>query len=84
MIHMAREIAEGQGMQLERTWDRQFLLDIRNHKYEYEEIVAMLEQETASMNDAMEHSTIRDKIDTDFVNSLLIDIRKQQLKRWSR
>lgn len=84
MIHMAREIAEGQGMQLERTWDRQFLLDIRNHKYEYEEIVAMLEQETATMNDAMEHSTIRDKIDTDFVNSLLIDIRKQQLKRWSR
>ena len=42
LMHTAAEIAEGKGMILERTWDRQFLLDVRNHKYEYEEIVEKL------------------------------------------
>lgn len=79
MIHMAGEIAEGKGMILERTTDRQFLLDVRNHKFEYDEVIAMLEQEKDKMNNLMEQSTIPDKIDTDFVNSLMIKIREQQL-----
>ena len=79
MIHMAGEIAEGKGMILERTADKQFLLDVRNHKFEYDEIITMLEQEKDKMNNLMEQSTIPDKIDTDFVNSLMIKIREQQL-----
>ena len=79
MIHMAGEIAEGRGMILERTTDKQFLLDVRNHKFEYDEIITMLEQEKDKMNNLMEQSTIPDKIDTDFVNSLMIKIREQQL-----
>ena len=31
------------------------------------------------MNQLMEQSTVREKIDTDFVNQLMIDIRKKQL-----
>ena len=32
------------------------------------------------MNRLMEQSTIREQIDTDFVNQLMIDIRKKQLE----
>lgn len=79
LMHMASEIAEGKGMILQRTWDRQFLMDVRNHKFEYEEIIDRLEEEKVCMNQLMEQSTIREKIDTDFVNQLMIDIRKKQL-----
>ena len=80
LMHMAAEIAEGKGMILQRTWDRQFLMDVRNHKYEYEEIIEKLEEDKQHMNRLMERSTIREKIDIDFVNELMIEIRKQQLK----
>lgn len=79
LMHMANEIAEGKGMILQRTWDRQLLMDVRNHKFEYEEIIERLEEEKAHMNQLMEQSTIRKNIDTDFVNQLMIDIRKKQL-----
>lgn len=32
------------------------------------------------MNMLMEQSTIREQLDTDFVNQLMIDIRKKQLE----
>ena len=38
------------------------------------------EEKTAEFNKAIETSTLKEKIDVDFVNDLLIDIRKQQLK----
>ena len=79
LMHMATEIAEGKGMILQRTWDRQFLMDVRNHKYEYDEIIEMLEHDKERMNQLMEQSTIREKIDTDFVNQLMIEIRKKQM-----
>jgi len=79
LMHMAGEIAEGKGMILQRTWDRQFLMDVRNHKFEYEEIIALLEEEKDRMNQLMEQSAIREKIDTAFVNQLMIDIRKRLL-----
>ena len=79
LMHMAAEIAEGKGMILERTWDRQFLMDVRNHKFEYEEIIERLEADKQRMNHLMEQSTIREKIDIDFVNELMIEIRKRQL-----
>lgn len=79
LMHMAAEIAEGKGMVLERTWDRQFLMDVRNHQFEYDEIIERLEEDKQRMNQLMEQSTIREKIDTNFVNNLMIDIRKQQL-----
>ena len=67
-------------MILQRTWDRQFLMDVRNHKFEYEEIIERLEKEKTRMNQLMEQSTIREKIDIDFVNQLMIDIRRKQLE----
>lgn len=80
LMHMASEIAEGKGMILQRTCDKQFLMDVRNHKFEYEEIIERLEDEKERMNQLMEQSTIRERIDTDFVNQLMIDIRKKQFE----
>lgn len=80
MVHMAKEIALGQELILERTWDKQFLLDIRHHKYEYDDIIEMLEKEKNEMNEIMNTSTIKEKINRDFLNDLLIEIRKKQLK----
>ena len=81
LMHMAAEIAEGKGMILERTWDCQFLMDVRNHKFEYEEIIERLEEDKKRMNRLMEKSTIREKIDIDFVNDLMIEIRNIQLMK---
>lgn len=78
LVHMASEIAEGRGVILERTDDRQFLLDVRNHKYEYDELMSRLEEDAARMNALMATSTIPDRIDPDFVNSLMIEIRNRQ------
>jgi hypothetical protein len=55
-------------------------MDVRNHKFEYEEIIDRLEKEKTRMNQLMEQSTIREKIDIDFVNQLMIDIRRKQLE----
>ena len=79
MMHMACEIAEGQGVILERTWDREFLMDIRNHKFEYDELTQRLEAEQERMNLLMASSTIKEKVDIDFVNDLIVEIRRKQL-----
>ena len=79
LMHMAAEIAEGKGLILQRTWDREFLMDVRSHKFEYDEIISMLERDKERMNSKMEQSTIREKIDVDLVNQLMIDIRKVQI-----
>lgn len=78
LVHMASEIAEGRGVILERTEDRQFLLDVRNHKYEYDELMSRLEADSAKMNTLFAASTIPECVDPDFVNSLMIEIRLKQ------
>ena len=78
LMHMGMEIAEGKGIILERTDDRQFLMDVRNHKFEYDEIIKMLEDDRDRMNSLMEKSTIQDKVDQKFVNDLMIKIRNEQ------
>lgn len=79
LIHMAKEIAEGKGIILERTWDKEFLMDVRNHKFEYDEVMKKLEEEKVEMEEAMKNSTIPEKIDEEFVNKLLIQVRLEQI-----
>ncbi len=78
LVHMASEIAEGKGVILKRTYDHDFLMDVRNHRYEYDELIERLQEEADRMNALMAASTIPDKIDPDFVNDLLIEIRRRQ------
>jgi len=76
LIRMAKELAQGKGFNLVRDTDRDYLLDIRNHKFEYEEIIAQLENEKKEMEEAIKTTTLPDKVDIKFVNDLLIKSRK--------
>jgi len=76
LIRMAKELAQGKGFNLVRDNDRDYLLDIRNHKFEYEEIMAQLENEKREMEEAIKTTTLPDKVDMNFVNDLLIKSRK--------
>lgn len=77
LMHMGREIAEGRGIILERNEDRQFLMDVRNHKFEYDELMEIVDKDKEALDDAIRNSTIKESIDADFVNELLIEMRKK-------
>lgn len=80
LINCGIEIARGEGYKVDRSnIDADFLLDVKNHKYEYNELMEMLEKKNDEMEKAMAESTIPDKIDIEFVNDLLLKIRKEQL-----
>jgi hypothetical protein len=74
---MGKEIAEGRGIILNRTEDREYLMNIRNHKFEYDELMAKIDADKEALDKAIANSTIRETIDVDFVNDLLIEMRKK-------
>ncbi len=80
-IHMAKEIANGDGIILDRNigGDRDFLMKVRNHGFEYDEIISMLDKETEEMNQMMATSTINETINRELLNDLLIDFRKKTI-----
>lgn len=76
LMRMGKELALGQGFNVERTYDRQFLLDIKNHKFEYDEIIEQVSKEQIDMDEAAKNSTLREQLDYDEINSILIRARK--------
>lgn len=77
LVRMAKELAQGKGFNVVRDWDRQYLLDIRNHKFEYEDVMEQLEKEKAEMEEAIKSCTLPDYVDVEKVNNLLIEARKK-------
>ena len=75
LLHMGKELAEGKGFNVVRTWDREFLLDIRNHKYEYEYIMEYVENLFNSMKEQIETCPLPETLNKDKVNELLIKAR---------
>ena len=76
LLHMGKELAEGKGLNVVRTWDRDFLLDIRNHKYEYNEIMKYVENVYESMQEKIKVCTLPETADREKINQLLIQARK--------
>lgn len=76
LLHMGKELAEGKGFNVVRTWDREFLLDIRNHKYEYEYIMEYVENLFNNMKEQIETCPLPETVDKEKVNELLIKARK--------
>lgn len=78
LISMGQEIAEGKGIILDRreAGDREFLMNIRNHKYEYDELMEFVKEKKAKMDEAIAKSNLPEHIDKDLVNDILIEIRK--------
>jgi hypothetical protein len=79
---MGQELAEGKGLILDRriAGDRDFLMDIRNHKFEYDELIAIAIEKEAKMKEAIAKSTLAEHINKDLINEILIDIRKNMYK----
>lgn len=84
LMQMCIEIARGEGIKVRRDEDRQFLLDVKHHKYEYEDIIKKLDEKKIEMDEAIKNSTIPDEIDIEKVNQLLLNIRvKQAIEEFS-
>lgn len=80
LINMGMEIARGEGVKVNRrNIDREFLLDIKAHKFEYDYLIKLVEEKKAEMDKAMAKSNLPDNIDVDKVNDILINIRREQL-----
>ena len=77
LMHMGKEIAEGRGIILERTEDREFLMNVRNHKFEYDELIEIVDKDKKELEKAIANSTIKETIDIGFVNDLLVEMRKK-------
>lgn len=78
LVHMCIEIAKGYGMKVNReNIDREFLLDVRNHRFEYEELILMLDEQIKEMETVIKESKLPETIDYEYVNDLLLQIRRQ-------
>lgn len=75
LIHCGIEIANGQGYIVNRSGiDAEFLLDVKNHKFEYEELIEKLNEDKKRMEEAMIKSTLKDDIDPKFINELYLNM----------
>ena len=75
LLHMGLELARGEGFNVVRTWDRDMILDIRNHKYEYEEIIDYVEKTFAEMKELANKCDLPKTVDKQKVNQLLLKAR---------
>ena len=75
LTRMGKELARGEGFNVERTWDREYLLSIRNHELSYESIMEQAMKERAEMEEAAVTSTLPDVVDAQKINKLLIEAR---------
>lgn len=75
LLHMGLELARGDGFNVVRTWDKEMLLNIRNHKYEYEEIIEYVEKTFAHMKELAEKCDLPKTVDKQKVNELILQAR---------
>lgn len=76
LLNMAIEMSDGKGMIVDRTnIDSDFLLDIRNHKYEYDYLIDYADKKKKELEEKLETCTLPETVDKEFANKLLIEIR---------
>lgn len=74
LLEMACEIGSQHQINVKRP-NRDFLLEIKSGKYEYEELLAMAEEQQQKMEQAFENSTLRTLPDIHYINTLAYNIR---------
>ena len=75
LIHTGLEIAKGEGFNVKRTWDRDFLLNIKNHGMEYDDIITYVVGKHEELKAAMKTSNLPDTVDKDELEDILIKAR---------
>lgn len=79
LIHMCKEILLGQGFNVKRTEDREFLMNIRNHKFEYDDLIAQLDTEVKEIEEAYKISTLPEKPDCEWLDNYLAKTIKEYI-----
>lgn len=88
LMRMAKEVLEGKGVRVKRTDDRQELLDIRNGRWSYDELMNWFDIEDATLDTLYEKSTIPFGVDQTKIDKLTMDLiqefhkPKSWWKRW--
>lgn len=75
LISMAKEIAEGKGINVRRE-DAKYLLSIRKGEIDLETLIDEVEKEIVEIDELFTNSNLPDSVDQNFINELLIKIRK--------
>jgi hypothetical protein len=76
LVRTCTEIAEGGTYKVNRKGiDDKFLLRVRAHDFEYEELMDIANADIEKMELAIEHSTIPEAIDRSLVESMMLEIR---------
>jgi hypothetical protein len=80
LLDMAIEIGEGKGINIRRN-NREELLSIRRGEHDYDKLVEEAELKIKRMDDVFESADLPKSIGRDFLDALLIKIRKQYYGR---
>lgn len=79
---MGMEIMKGEGIHTYRKNDRDFLLDIRNGMFTYEEIFSMVDQYEKEFEYVADNSPLPEKPDYRKVEELIMEINKKLLRKY--
>lgn len=75
LLQMAVEIGNTGTVNVRRP-DREFLLEIKAGKYDYDVLIDMAEKKKQEMEEAFSHSKLREKPDKDYINNLTSQLRE--------
>jgi uncharacterized protein len=76
LVYMGIELARTGKLNVRRTNDREFLMNIRKLQFTYEELVIKLEKSLLEMNQAFAKSSLREFPDENYLSDFLRDKRK--------
>jgi hypothetical protein len=76
LLEMAKEIAEGKGI-LVRRENAQELLSIRRGEIDLQSLIDRAESDIIEIDRLFKESDLPDSVDQEFVNNLLVSIRKE-------
>ena len=80
LLLMAKEIATEGKVNVWRT-DRQFLLDVKQGKYEYDDLLTRAELLKNELPELFQKSNLPDEPNTDSINRLLVTMREDYYKK---
>ncbi len=78
LVRTCTEIANGETYHVNREGiDADFLLKVRAHEFEYDELMEIASRDIEKMETAIANSTIIESIDKTLVNNIMLDIRRK-------
>ena len=81
LMEMAKEIAKGEGINVRRP-NAKDLIAIRKGEVDLQTLIDNVEKEIIEVDKLFDNSELPDSIDNEFINNLIVKIRKQIYKLW--